>query len=115
MFFFKKKQTLKFCRFACLDSRFFVRVKNFFKPIDLILPRVPQIPTDMRHQGTGAPMPTEMLGPGTEAALELLVDAGNVVFFLGGMDAGRWGMGSPLEGEGMVMVQWGKFFPKALG
>lgn len=60
-------------------------------------------------------MPTEMLGPGTEAALELLVELETSCFFWGGMDAGRWGMGSLLEGEGMVMVQWGKFFPKTLG
>lgn len=46
-------------------------------------------------------MPTEMLGPGTEAALELLVEL-ETVLEDGGWDAFK-------EGEGMVRF-WGKFF-----
>lgn len=46
-------------------------------------------------------MPTEMLGPGTEAALELLVELETV------LEDGGW---DPFkEGEGMVRF-WGKFF-----
>ena len=60
-------------------------------------------------------MPTEMLGPGTEAALELLVDAGNVVFFFGGgwmLEDGGW---DPFwKVRGWLWFNGGSFFQKLL-